>query len=440
MRIVTMRRTALARLARLLGGACLGALACGGPTTSLDTALAGGTDEGTATAGETAASTGDAPPGEEPVVCAPGCTPILKPTWTWEGPSGTYALVELLRDADGSLWLGLQRTEGGVVVQRLSAAGEPLWSAAPGLTCERCELVDIALHPSGDVLITATGHGLAPSPDEALIARFDVAAREVAWVRALSLSPGMNTAPRIGELVVLDEDRIVALRVNGFSEGEVIDLLDLTGDGSLRWNEYLGAQQGTGDWPPLVVRAPTGEILISHAWWDDLTERIVNVSARHVPPHYQLVSRSTVPLPLDDLAVDASGRRLELARSDDDETITLLLTSRRSSDPERWSASLPLLSTSSTRAALAIGPDDQVYVAARTTPRPPRGQPYVVTLEVARWSIDGELRWQAARPLELMATPDPLELVIDDEHGVVVGTVIQGRPYVARHEQTCACE
>jgi hypothetical protein len=439
MRIVTTHRPSLARL---LCGACVCALACGGATTSLDTAIGSGTEGATtAPADEATASTGDPPPSEAPAVCAPDCTPILKTTWIWEGPSGTHALVEMLRDADGSLWLGMQRTEGGVVLQRLSAEGEPLWSAAPGLTCERCELADIALHPSGDVLITATGRSLDLAPDDALIARFDVAAREVAWVRALALMPGKGTEPRMGELVVLDEERIVAARVNGYFEGEVVELLDLTGDGELRWNEYLGSsQEGSGDWPLLLARAPTGELLLSHAWWDDLTERTVHVSARYVPPYYALMSRVELSLPLDDLAVDGTGRRFELARSDGTETITLLLTSRRSSDPERWSASLPLLTTSSTRAALAVGPDDHVYVAARTTPRAQYGQPYVVTLEVARWSTDGELRWQAARPLEVMATSDPLELVVDDEHGVIVGTVVRGRPYVARHEQTCACE
>jgi hypothetical protein len=241
MRIVTPRRISLARL---LCGACMGALACGGPTTSLDTALDTGTDDGTTTAGETTASTGAAPPSEDPVVCAPGCTPILTPTWAWEGPSGTYALVEMLRDADGSLWLGTQRTEGGVVVHQLSAEGEPLWSAAPGLTCERCELVDIALHPSGDVLLAATGRGSDLAPSEALIVRFDVAAREVAWVRALALMPGEGAEPRMGELAVLDAERIVATRVNGYFEGEMLELLELTGDGELRWQEVMGSPEG----------------------------------------------------------------------------------------------------------------------------------------------------------------------------------------------------
>jgi hypothetical protein len=33
-----------------------------------------------------------------------------------------------------------------------------------------------------------------------------------------------------------------------------------------------------------------------------------------------------------------------------------------------------------------------------------------------------------------------VELLIDDDHGVIVGTVVRGRPYVARYEQACVCD
>lgn len=424
-----------------LASVLLAALACGDPGVSLDRETeTTGTGTGT-TAAETLASTSEGPtPHDEPAICGPSCTPILTPTWTYEGPPGTYAVVQMLRDADGSLWLGIQGSQGSVSLARLSAAGELEQSVALGLTCERCELSGIALHPSGDVVLGATGHtGLGP--DEAIVARFDVATNTVAWVRALALEPGDSTFPRLGELVVLDEDHIVALEVDGFSEGEVIEVLDLTGDGTLRRRSYMGAQRGSGGpWPPLVVRAPTGEVVMAHAWWDDETERIVTATSRVVPPYYSMVSLVQLPLRLDDLAVDGVGRRLELARSVGTDTLTLVLTSRRSSDPERWTTSLPLLTTSSTRPALAVGPDDQVYVAARSTPRAPPGLPATVMLEVARWSTDGALAWRASRPLEVMATPDPLEMVVDDDHGVIVGTVISGRATVTRYEQTCACE
>lgn len=440
--VVIMRRTSLASLSRLVlhGGAWLALLGCGGPTTSLDTdgATAG---TGSGSAAETTASTGEAvDPGDDPPICSPECTAILTRSWVYEGPPGGYAVVEMQRDAAGSLWLGIQRTDGGVVLSRLSADGELERSVAPGLGCERCDLTDIELHPSGDVLLGATGHQ-AIGPDQAVLARFDVAASEVAWLRTLDLVPGDGTVPRLGQLALLDDDRVVALRINGFSDGEVLEVLDLTADGTLRWGGYMGAQRGSGgSWPPLVVRAPTGEAITAHAWWDDQTEQMVTATSRLIPPHFVPISRLRLPLRLDDLVVDAQGHRIELARSEGTDTITLVVTSRRSSDPERWLASLPLLSTSSLRAALAVGPDDQVYAAARTTPRTPSGMPAVVLLDVARWSADGELRWHAAQPLEVMATPDPVELLIDDDHGVIVGTVVRGRPYVARYEQACACE
>jgi hypothetical protein len=347
----------------------------------------------------------------------------------------------MLRDADGSLWLGTQRSGGEVGLVQLSAEGELAWAANPGLACDGCQLADIVLHPSGDVLLSATAPA-SREPAQAVIARFDVAAREVAWVRTLALSAGDATRPRLGELALLDEDRIVAPRVNGYTEGEVLEVLDFTADGGLRALRFVGTQPGSGDeWSPLAVPAPTGELVLAHAWWDDETEQLVTATSRLLPPNYTTVSRVLLPVRLDDLAVDGGGRRLELAHSDGSETITLLLTSRSSSDLERWSASLPLLSTSSSRVALAVAPDDEVYVAARTTPRTQQGATSVeTTLAVVRWSADGMLRWQATRPLDMMSTPDPLEVVVDEDHGVIVGTVVQGRPYVARYEQACVCE
>ncbi len=441
MRVVIMGSTSHASRSQLLllGGAWLGALACGGPIASLDTDAA---TTGTGTTGpETTESTDDGMGSNgDPASCSPECTPILTPTWSYEGPPGSYAVVEMLRDADGALWLGIQQADGGVGLSRVSAQGELQWSANPGLGCQRCELADIELHPSGDVLLGATGRE-SVGPDQAVLARFDVAAGEVAWVRTLDLQVGKDMVPRLGELALLDDDRLIAMRVNGFSDGEVLELLDLTADGTLRWQGYLGAQQGSGgSWPPLLVRAPTGEAVGAHAWWDDQTEELLTATSRLLPPYYVTVSRVFLPLRLDDLAVDAQGHRIELARSEGNETITLVVTSRRSSDLERWTGSLPLLTTSSLRAALAVGPDGQVYTAARTTPQAPFGTPYTVMLEVARWSVDGELRWHAAQPLEVMATPDPLELVIDDDHGVIVGTVVRGRPTVTRFEQACACD
>jgi hypothetical protein len=261
----------------------------------------------------------------------------------------------------------------------------------------------------------------------------------VVWLRTLAFHQGENTSPRVGELAVLHDDRIVALRVDGIDGGEVLELLDASADGTFRPPMFVTWQEGSGGaWPPLVAAAPTGEAVLGHAYWDYEAERMTTATTRIVPPEV-LVSRVLLPLPLDDLAVDGLGRRFELARVEGTESITLVLTSRLGSDPERWSTSLPLLSTSSTRAALAVGPDGSVYAAARITPAVRPGQPYEEQLAVARWSAEGALRWQTTRSMDLTGSLDPLELAIDDEHGLLVGTVAEGRPTVVRYEQGCAC-
>lgn len=440
-----MRRSSLATLAALVGLLALGAgaLGCGGATTSLDIDESTAASTSVATQGTTGAAADASDEGETaalaPAICAAECTPLLALTWDYEGPSGHYAVVELLHDPSGGLWLGTQRSGGAVGLVHLSSEGELEWAANLGLPCSRCELADIALHPSRDVMLSATARG-SLEPAQTVIARIDTSTREVAWVRTLALSPGVNMRARAGELAVIEDDRIALFRVNGFSEGEVVEVLDFTGDGTLRAQGPVRIQPGSGDaWPPLAASSPTGEIVLAHMSWNDQTERMTTATTRLVPSH-QIISRLELLQPLDDLVVDEQGRRIELARSRGTETVTLAITSRRSSDLERWRASLPLLSTSSTRAALAVGPDQAVYVAARTTPAADPGRTYEVTLEVARWTVDGMLRWQAARPLEMMATPDPLELLIDEDHGVIVATVVGGRPYVARYEQACACE
>lgn len=424
----------------LLGTGLGTGVGCRGPTTSLDTTPT------TGTTGDAATTTGtgedDGTTGEPVVLCSEECTPHLRPSWSYEGPEGHRTVVEMLRDSDGSLTLGTQQLHGTVGVTRLTATGELEWAVNPGMSCHDCQLTDIALHPSGDVLLSATEPASMGAPPLSLVARFDVATRELVWVRSLTMSPTLSGRPRTGELVVLDDDRIVQVRVDGHDDIESIEVIDLDAEGTMRWERTVLSQPQSGDdWPPLAVRGVGGDLVLGHAWWDSEAERMQAASSRLLPPLYSSLSRLPLTLTLDDLVVDAAGRRIELARSDGTETITLRVTSRRGSDPERWSSSLPLLSTANARAALAVGPDDDVYVAARTTPRLAPDEPsVVVSLDVARWTADGQLRWSATRPLDMMATSDPIELVVDEDDGVIVGTVIEGQLHVARFEQACACE
>lgn len=413
--------------------------ACGGPTTSLDTTpTTGSTTEGpdTGSTGGSEGTTGEPPP---QVTCASECASLLQPTWSYEGAHGYHAVVEMLRDPDGAVWLGTQQQGGTVGLMRLTAEGELEWSIEPGMPCENCRLGDLARHPSGDLLLSVTEPGGVP---RSLVGRVDVVAREVAWIRSLTLNPGNGTQSRAGELAVLEDERVVQLRVDALGDDERFEVLDFDAAGGLRRQRGVLVQPGSGsDWTPLAAPGIGGELVTAHAWWDEEEQRMRFASSRLVPPSYTTLSSIPLPLPLDDLAVDGAGRRLELARSRGPESVTLRLTSRRSSDPERFTVSLPLVSTSSTRAALAVGPDDDVYAAARTTPRLVPGEAMLVpTLAVARWSPEGRLRWSATQPLDIMATSEPVELVVDDDGGVIVGTVTQGRLLVVRYEHACACD
>lgn len=446
------------RLRATLGGLLALGMASCAPQTSLDavstTSAEGGPTSGSSDAPDSSSGPGD----DEPmaVICEETCTPLLRPIWSYEGPEGTRVVVEMERDADGSFVLGLQRLDGGLGLLRLSPEGEPSWSAVPGLPCDDCLLEDIALHPSGDIILSATSPTeplpAPPSKDgpplppedlilgQALLARFDVTQNRLAWTHSLALRRGVDTWPRAGEVTVLDDDRIIQAIVSGTIEGEEIDIQDYRGDGTLRRRRYVTDQVGSGPGrSPLVARGSTGDLIIAHPWWDPELEQMYAASWRMVPPSYHVFSQLTLMTRLDDLAVDSAGRRVELAHSRGEQSVTLLLTSRASSDPERWSTSLPIVTTSETRPALAIGPDDSVYTAARATPRLRPDDPYVVMLEIARWSSSGELRWQSQRPLNMMATDDPLELLVDDDHSLIVGTVVDGQVNVVRYEQACTC-
>ncbi len=369
-------------------------------------------------------------------VCEGDCPAVLVESWRWEGPDRTRLVVELVRDERGAITLGTQRLDGEIGVYRLTADGALEWALRPGLPCAACELADIALHPSGDVLLSATD--ITPKAEAAaLAARFDATTGTLIWSFELAMLSQGVTRSRAGQLAVISEDHLVQIRSESVENGEIVALLDIAGDGTVRYNNTDSYQAFSDNQPLLAEASPLGELIVSHlASPDDEEAAYIR---RKLPPTWAEISEVTIPLTLDAMAIDAEGRRFELTRSRGTGTLTLLLTARNATDRVQWEASLPLITTSSTRPTLALGSRGDVYAAARITEIPEPGIPYETRLSVARWSSEGELAWQADTLLPIMATSDPLELAVDEQGGLIVGTVIDGQTQVVRYEQACGC-
>ncbi|MCH9686102.1 MAG: hypothetical protein K0V04_32015, partial [Deltaproteobacteria bacterium] len=352
---------------------------------------------------------------------------------------GELEVVELVEAQYGELVLLTRRASGQLGLVGVSSRGQPRWATTPGLPCSPCTPDDIVVHPSGDIIVSATS-GLGTVLNKALLLRYDPDAGLVRWVLTVPLDPGPNAVPQSGGLALLGDEHILNLRIDGSNDGEFIRLLDLDETGELQRSRIILAGLGTaGQWPPLLVATPEGAVVAAAAFRQEDQPGIQAATHRMLPPNYVTISAVDLPVPLDDLALDGTGRRIELARSNDQQTITLLITSRSASELARWDISLPFISTSSTRATLAVGPDDDVYVGVRTSPQTSASDPFAIQLEITRLSSTGQLRWQVAEPLDMMATNDPLELLIDEDEGIVVATVVEGRMLVRRYEQACGC-
>lgn len=418
-------------MAGLIAGLMLGGCRDG---VTLDT-------QGTTSGGEGSNSSGDSTDtsGGEPVVCEPSCALGLRPDWSYVGLGGIEAIAGLHRTDDGRLIAGAQRAVGGFIVVELSPDGEERASLAPQLLEGGTDLVDMALHPSGDVLLTTKLNGSAPVT---VLTRFSPELGAVLWSRTFVLTTFMpSTMQGAARVAVVDDDRIAHVRVQTFVDGDSALLVEMDGDGnSLARRNLASAIVIGGTWPMFVEAGPFGDVHVTLPRWTfEDPPQLQAAALRLVPPHYDIVSDVEVPVLLDDFAIDSAGNRIELAQSEGDQTVTLLVAHRAAADPLRWDAAVPMVSSASSRARLAVGPNDDVYAAVRTTPRLADDAFFEVEFSMARWSADGEFLGQASVPLDMAATSRPFEFVVDDRDGVVVATIVAGQIVVARYEQTCDC-
>lgn len=466
------RRLALLVVAALAGGEACGesSLDEGLPSASPASSSEGGTLPAMDTSSPTTAAadeeSGEPPPDDDPRLCADPCRLTLPVDWVYEGtppppeeggepppppdpmpPVGSgfdpqaHLVPAMLRDPDdGSLILGEQR-RGTVSLHRLDHDGQLQWNVPLPLPCDVCELTHIARHPSGDLLLSATGllldreHGL-------IAARYDPEHHAVVWLTTTPfITPSFVTA-RSGEIAALSNGAVAQLYLTGigFSTSQQILLASYDTEGSLLEQVILLQDQAMETRHPLIARTLVGGDLLVSAPWGS-SEIAFGRTAHLAPPLWNLSLDLFHPAPLDDAHPDARGHTIELGHAFDGAHTHLLLAERDGLEPEpRWVTTLALDSTTDRRAALAIGPDAEPYAAVRTTPALGEQAGPLVGLSLARWSTSGELRWHTTLLDRLDDSENPVEIAIDDDEGIVLATVIDDRLRVERRTQRCTCE
>jgi hypothetical protein len=346
----------------------------------------------------------------------------------------------MLHEPDGMLTVA-ELYEGRARLHRLDRDGRLQWNVPLPLPCHPCELTDVARHPSGDLLLSATG--ITITDELALFAaRYDVTRHALVWLGGVPLEPIKGVHVRSGGIAALSDELVVQLHMRGEIDFEILQrtlMLAYDADGLLVEEEELVLGAATSARPPLLAR-PTADGALLVGVFGGNASSLYGLVDRIAPPLWHTGGFAFSTAVLDDVALDARDHAIELGHTFDGTHVYLLLSERAQLDPTpRWVASLALASTSSGPAALALGPSGDLYAAIRTTQAPDGSSQPLVGLSLSRWTPQGELRWDTTLLLAAADSFAPLELAVDDDEGLVVATVVDGRLRVERLEQRCAC-
>lgn len=436
----------------------LGSVGCGDsslddvrdPLTSASgSTTSGGTlpplDSGPASTGE--ASTGEPVEPDDPRLCAAECPLVLPVSWEHHVMAGAralegqpHAVPAMLREADGTLTVAELR-DGQARLHRLDGEGRLQWNVPLPLPCDSCELTDVARHPSGDLLLSATG-----STEEGglslFAARYDAREHALVWLSRRPLDPLDGVWVRSGGIVALSDDVVGQLYMRGVPSFGPLQSTRVAAYGSggvLLDEEELVLTQGTSLRPPLLARAtPDGEMLVAVLSGTDFNP--YGLIDRIQPPLWHETGFAFALTPLDDVRLDERGHALELGHRFDGTRAHLLLSNRVAVDDQpSWVATVAVASTSVSTAALALGPDGDVYAAMRTTLSPGETGDPLAGLALVRWTSQGELRWSTTILHAMAESFSPVELAIDDDEGLVIATVVEDRLLIERRAQHCAC-
>ncbi len=438
-------------IAMLVGLGCGGGSLDATPATTIEVPTSSGSTLPPLDTGESS-STGEASTGEptvpdEPRLCAAECEIVLPPLWVYDATPpprpaapGAHVVPAMLRDGDGTLTVA-ELVDGKPRLHRLDREGRLQWNVPLPLPCDPCELTDVGRHPSGDLLLSATG--VDDEGELALLAvRYDTTLHARVWLirRPLLVVEGVHV--RSGGIAALSDGLVAQLYMRGEFDFDALQrtlVVAYGPDGTLLDEEELVVSSATGARPPLLTR-PTADDEILVSVFAGTPADVYGMTDRMAPPLWHTGGFAFPPTPLDDVELDARGHAIELGHTFDGTHAYLLLSDREDVEPTpRWVATLTLPSTTASTAALALGPDGDPYVAVRTTQAPGGLVEPLVGLSLSRWTPEGELRWQTTLLEAIAESFAPLALEVDEDEGLVIAAVVDGRLRVERRAQQCAC-
>lgn len=418
-------------------------------TEATGAATTGGTlpalDDGDSSTGE--ASTGQPPAPDDPRLCPAECTLELPLDWAYDGtatavPSdpGTHRLTAMLREPNGMLTLGEQR-DGTATLHRIDRHGALQWNVPLLLPCDVCDLSHVARHPSGDLLLSASGW-LVDADFTLLASRYDPVQHTVVWVTTRPLQPIPGVQVRSGDIAALDDGLVTQLYMSGQYDFDVLQntrLVVYDDSGLIVAEEHITQGSATIARPPLLGRATADQTLVIGVF-GGFDGNLYGRTDRIAPPLWNTTAYVSLPFPLDDLAVDDRGHSLDVGHTFDGTRTYLVLADRSAvSTQPSWVATLGIASTTSSPAALALGPEGELYLAVRTTQAPSDDATPLVGLALTRWTSGGELRWSSTLLMGVDDTHRPVTLAVDDDEGLVIAAIVGDRLRVERRTQHCEC-
>lgn len=436
-------------------------LACG-PAVSLDAAVPLGSSSGTAggSTGNGTQSSGDSgnvdttttseppsdlPPSPLPGECPPGCEVDLPLTWTWEDEAiapdplpQERRLTAMITMPDGG-WVVAEQRDGLSWLTRVEPDGSLGWSVLAALSCD-CEIVDLALYPSGQLAVLGEGT-LDDFYSMLVFGRFDPGSQTFAWKTWDVIYGTEAVPPRVGSVIPIDEIYTAVIVIEagwsdiGYDE-EWTEIYYYENDYISNYHEIdsrlVSATVGP---PPRGVRLSGGELAVALPDYNDRAGYMVWLGAGQLDP----IDAEIVPFVAEAMALGADDAVMLTGQKEvSPQQVVLQVASASRAHSDSWAFSTGVLTTSPSTPAVAVDAAGSAIVALRTTAGTPE-EPSDPSVELMRLH-QGSPVWSTSVPMAVEDAPRPIAIASTDDDGLVLAGIVDGHLHLERREQDCRCE